>query len=135
MWLAVWNGTSPTLYVNGTLADNTSTGSGIYNASTEAVFSIGSYEVGDNSFAGAVDETAFYGTALSAAQILAHFNAATSPTPGFYSSLVIADGAIEYLQNIPAPSSITLLALGLIGSGLLRRSRRAPTEGCFAMSR
>jgi Concanavalin A-like lectin/glucanases superfamily/PEP-CTERM motif len=123
--VAVWNGTSPTLYVNGTLADDTSTGSGIYNASTSAIFSIGSYDDGSNPFNGAVDETAFYNRALTPAQILAHFNAVTSPAAGIYSSLVIADGAVEYLQNngIPEPSSIFLLASGLIGWAGLKRRR------------
>ena len=119
--VAVWNGTNAVLYVNGLLADNTSTGSGIYNASSSATFSIGSYDDGSNAFNGSMDEVAFYGSALSPAQILAHYNTASSPLPGAYSSLVLADGAIEYLQNIPEPSTALMLILGMAGCGLTRR--------------
>ena len=124
--VAVWHGTAPTLYVNGTRADDTATGTGVYNASTSAIFSVGSYDDGGNPFNGAMDETAFYNTALTTGQILGHFNAAASPNLGEYSSLVLADGAVEYLQNAaaPEPASVTLLALGVIGCGALKRHPR-----------
>lgn len=121
---AVWNGTTPSLYVNGvnTLAPVVVGGAGGYNASTTAIFSVGSYDTGSNPFTGAVDETAFYGTALSAPQILAHFNAASSAIPGAYGSLVVADGAIEYLRNIPEPTSLAMF--GLAGCFFAARRRR-----------
>jgi hypothetical protein len=119
--VVVYNGSVPTMYVNGVNTGASASGTG-YNASTSATFSIGSYDTGANSFSGAVDETAFYSSALSAAQIQAHFNAASSLTPGAYSSLVVADGAVEYLRNIPEPTSLAMLGLagGLLG---LRRQR------------
>jgi hypothetical protein len=127
--VAVWNGTTPFLYVNGALADDTSTGSGSYNASSSAILSLGSYDDGNNPFNGAVDEMAFYRSALTPLQILGHFNAASSPTAGTYSSLVLADGAVEYLQNaVPEPSAVSLMALGLIGCGALKRFPRAQTK-------
>lgn len=126
--VAVWNGSTAALYVDGALKDDTATGSGIYNASASAVLSVGSYDNGSNPFNGAMDEIAFYGLALSPAQILAHYNTAASPIPGAYSSLVLADGAIEYLQNVPEPSSVSLLLAGLVGCGALKRRRRSRLE-------
>ncbi len=123
--VVTWDGAIPILYVNGLLADNSSVGNGVYNASTAANFSIGSYDDGANAFNGAIDETAFYGSALTPAQIQNHFNLATSAVPGAYSSAILIDGATLYLRNIPEPSSMALAALGLLSAGS-RRSRRHP---------
>jgi hypothetical protein len=122
--VVVWNGISPVMYVNGSVADDTASGVGGYNASTSATLSIGSYDDGSNPFDGSVDEFAFYQTALTPAQITNHFNTAASTTPNAYRNTVIADGAVEYLQNIPEPSSALLLGLGAIGGALLKRRRR-----------
>jgi hypothetical protein len=122
--VVVWNGISPVMYVNGGLADNTSTGSGVYNASTSATLSLGSYDTGANPYNGSIDEFAFYQTALTPLQISTHFATAASATPNAYRDTVIADGAVEYLQNIPEPSSALLLGLGMIGGALLKRTRR-----------
>lgn len=126
--VAVWNGTNPFLYVDGQLVDDTATGSQSYKAN-EGIggtpsLSIGAYQNGDNPFSGSVDEVAFYPTALSPAQILAHYNTASSPVAGAYSSLVLADGAVEYLQNVPEPTAASLLLIGLVGCGGLKRHRR-----------
>ena len=127
--VATFDGTEPTLYVNGALADSTWTGSGAYLSNqggpSAPPLSIGAYDTGENPFTGSVDDFAFYHTALSPAQILAHYNAAFSATPGEYSSLVQADGAFVYLQNIPEPSTAALLLVGLLGAGGLKRHRRA----------
>jgi hypothetical protein len=123
--VGVWDGTDLSLYINGVNSGATSTGTG-YNPSTTATLSIGSYANGDNSFLGGlVDETAFYGTALTAAQIQAHFAAASSTTAGVYSNLVKADGALVYLQNsaVPEPAGASLAALGLLGV-MSRRGRK-----------
>jgi hypothetical protein len=107
--VAVWNGTAPRLYVNGQLVDTTNAAdrSGNYNASTSAIFSVGSYDNGGSPFNGLVDEIAFYPTALTGARILAHFQAAASTTPGAYSSQVAADGALIYLQQNPPTIDLT----------------------------
>ncbi|MES2470336.1 MAG: LamG-like jellyroll fold domain-containing protein [Verrucomicrobiota bacterium] len=121
--VAVWDGAAPTLFVNGvnTNAPVVVGGPGGYNASGTAIFSVGAYDTGSNPFNGAVDETAFYSKALSPAEILAHYEAAASTTPGFYSNLVTADGAVLYLNNVPEPTSAVLMLLGL--AGVMRRRR------------
>jgi hypothetical protein len=66
---------------------------------------VGSYDDGATAITGFMDEIAFYPTALNAAKILAHYNAASSLVPGAYNALVLADGATMHLdQNPPAVS-------------------------------
>src|SRR5204863_8037350 len=81
--VATWNGSSALLYVNGTLADNTNdaAATGVYNASGSAQLFLASTDSG-SPYAGSVDETAFYPTALTPAQVLSHFNTASSGTAG-----------------------------------------------------
>jgi len=120
--VATWNGSAALLYVNGILADDTNAAglNNVYNASTSATFFVGSTDSG-SPFNGAVDEVAFYPSALSAGSIASHFNAATA-TPGAYQALIRADGAVLQLSNIPEPSSsLTLLGLGALA---LRRRRK-----------
>jgi len=119
--VAVWSGSAATLYVNGTLADDSNTVglSGLYAASTTAIFSTGALSTALSPSTGLVDETAFYSTALSPAQIAAHYSAASSPVPGAYQSLVLGDGALLHLNNVPEPGLAGLTLLGL--AGLLRR--------------
>jgi hypothetical protein len=125
--VATWNGSAAALYVNGVLADDTNAGglSGIYNASTTATFGVGGITnvVGDNSpfRGGSVDEVAFYGSALTPAQILNHYNLATS-NPDVYHATVLADGALLQLTNVPEPTTALLAGLG--GLALLRRRSR-----------
>jgi hypothetical protein len=104
--VGVWDGTTAKLYVNGVDTAAPNTGAGGYNASTAAIFSVGAYDVGGSASTGFIDEVAFYGTALSAAQIQAHFDAASSLEPGAYSALVRADGARLHLDQNPPSVSI-----------------------------
>ena len=106
--VAVWSGSSAQLYVNGALVSETNAAgkSGNYRANTTESFYVGALLNGASPSAGLVDEIAFYPTALSATQILAHFHAVSNSAIGAYSSLVLADGAVEYLQQNPPVVSI-----------------------------
>jgi Concanavalin A-like lectin/glucanases superfamily/PEP-CTERM motif len=123
--VAVWDGTTPSLFVDGqnTGATINPADAGGYNASTTATFSTGAYDTGANPFTGSIDETAFYPTALTPAQISSHFAAASNTTPGAYASLVQGDGAVVYLRNaqVPEPATAGLALLGL--AACLRRRR------------
>jgi len=106
--VGVWDGTAAKLYVNGVDTAAPNTGAGGYNASTAAIFSVGTYDTGASPSTGFIDEIAFYPSALSATKIQAHYNAASSLVPGAYSALVRGDGAKLYLdQNPPAVSIAT----------------------------
>ena len=121
--VVTWTGSAAQLYVNGFLADDTNAGgrSGGYAPNTGTNLIIGASDTG-SPYLGSVDEVAFYPTALSASQILANFNAASSSTPGAYHNQVIGAGARLLLSNnIPEPTSAALAACGL--AGLLRRRR------------
>jgi hypothetical protein len=83
------------------------TGAGGYNASIAAIFSVGAYDVGGTASTGFIDEVAFYGSALSPAKIQAHYNTAASLVSGAYRSLVLADGAVLYLDQNPPAVNIT----------------------------
>ncbi len=120
--VATWDGSAAQLYVNGALAATANAGglNGVYNASTSADFIVAQSDTG-SPYTGSVDEVAFYGSALSSAQILAHFNTVASPVAGAYQSLVRADGARLQLSNntVPEPSAMMLLGAG--GMVLFRR--------------
>jgi hypothetical protein len=116
--VAVWDGTTATLYVNGVNVGSQTTN---YVANTDSPFSIGAYGTnnpGDNPFTGSIDEVAFYPTALTAAQIGNHYTNALSASPSTnYSSLVLADGAIEYLRlNEASPLYNVAVNSGTIGA-------------------
>ena len=105
--VGVWDGSAAKLYVNGVDTSAANVGAGGYNASTEAIFSVGAYDVGGTASTAFLDDVAFYGSALSAAQIQAHYNTAASLVPGAYRSLVLADGAVLYLDQNPPAVNIT----------------------------
>jgi Concanavalin A-like lectin/glucanases superfamily len=135
--VATWNGSAATLYVNGVLADNTNDpgATGVYNAnpaSTGAIFLLAQSDTG-SPYTGSVDETAFYGSALTPAQVLAHFNAASSGTAGAYQSLVRSDGALLQLSNNPVPEPGTAVLTGagallLLGHRALRRRKQREAQ-------
>ncbi|HEX5217949.1 MAG TPA: LamG domain-containing protein [Verrucomicrobiae bacterium] len=100
--VGVWDGTTAKLYVNGVDTGAINAGPGGYASSTAANFSVGAYDDGGTASTGNIDEIAFYPTALTDTQIQAHYIAAVAPSPGtYYRSLVLADGAVLYLDQNP----------------------------------
>ena len=89
------------MFVNGVDVTSANGGPGGYNANTTEAFRVGALIGGDNGYAGSLDDVAFYPSALSLAQIGDHYPTASSPGPGAYSSMVLADGAVLYLQQNP----------------------------------
>lgn len=81
---ATWDGTTLTLYVNGTSVGTLTPGGPISASAATDMILLNAEDTGGTSFTygvptQAVDEAAFYGTALSASRILAHYNAGTAP--------------------------------------------------------
>jgi Concanavalin A-like lectin/glucanases superfamily len=99
-----WSGSSLTAYVNG-VASTGDSGSGPLSnyASPYTGFTVGGPNDPHTGFAGQMGEFALYGTALSAARVTAHYNAAlaAAPTPppsSGYSSTVLADAPVVYYR-------------------------------------
>lgn len=109
---AMYDGTTAQLYVNG--APVASGNPTAYQANSVAALAVGSYSdlLGSgppyqNPFFGYVDEVALYSVALSGTKIMAHYQNGTNPartTP--YETLVVNDGAVEYLRLDEADPSV-----------------------------
>ena len=115
--MAVYNATAAaTLYVNGSQVAQ-ATGVSGYVPNPSYPMSIGGYSDGSqNPFVGDIDEFAFYGTALSAAKILAHYQNGINASRGVaYKSLVISDGALEYLR-LDSPAVNVAINSGSLGA-------------------
>lgn len=109
--VAVWSGTEARLFVNGVDTNAPNNGPGGYNANTTEKFRVGALIDGDNGYAGAIDDVAFYPSALTPAQISAHYNTAPSTVPGAYSSMVLSHGATLYLQQNPPEAKLEVTSL------------------------
>ena len=104
--VAVWSGTEAKLFVNGIDVTSVNSGPGGYNANTTEMFRVGALIGGDNGYAGAIDDVAFYPSALTPAQISDHYTTASSTVPGAYSSMVLSHGATLYLQQNPPEAKL-----------------------------
>ncbi len=109
--VAVWSGTAATLFVNGVDVTSVNNGPGGYNANTTEPFRVGALIDGASPFAGSVDEIAFYPTALTPQKIASHYATASSAEAGAYSSMVVADGALLYLQQNPPSAKLEVINL------------------------
>jgi hypothetical protein len=148
--VTVWDGTARTIsmYINGVLAVTSDPAPAGYQPNTndhdpaEAVrgpagLTVGAYnntQPGDNAFRGGVDEVAFFGKALSAAQILAHYQNATNAARALpYEQLVQADGPVVYLRlDDPTPAADTAVNMGTLqvaGAGAHSSDVRHPVAG------
>ena len=108
--VVVWNGSSASLHVNGQAIPAANAGNGVYNPNTTESFYVGALIGGGSPSTGDIDEVAYYPSALTPAQILNHYNLASSTRIGAYSSTVLADGAILYLQQNPPSTTITAMS-------------------------
>jgi hypothetical protein len=121
--VAVYDASVPsaTLYLDGQQVAQSTTPNGAYAANTNANLGIGGYPDGaQNPFLGAMDEVAIYASALSPAQVLAHYQNGTNAsrsTP--YSTLVSSDGAVEYLRLNEAAVNVAtnIGTLGPVANG------------------
>jgi hypothetical protein len=105
-----------TLYINGAQVAQ-ATGVSGYVPNPSYPMSIGGYSDGtQNPYVGDIDEFAFYTNTLSAPQILAHYQNATNASRSVsYKSLIIADGAAEYLR-LDSPAVNIATNIGTLGS-------------------
>jgi len=121
--VGVWDGTQNILYVNGVaVASNTGATTFVPNSDPTLPLTLGVRS--DNGFQanGSIDEAAYYATALSAAQILAHYQNGTNASPGTpYQTLIASDGAVGYWRlNEGNPTYATAPnsgSLGVSGNG------------------
>jgi hypothetical protein len=120
--VAVYNASVPsaTLYLNGVqVAAETSPEEGTFFANTNAPLSIGGYSDGaQNPFVGDIDEFALYTNALTAAQVLAHYqNGINANRTIAYDKLILADKPAEYL-HLDEPARAVVTNSGTLGSAL-----------------
>jgi hypothetical protein len=116
--VGVWDGTANHLFVNGVEVATTSTATFLPNSDPTLPLTLGVRS--DNAFQsnGSIDEAAYYTHALSAAQILAHYQNGTNASPGTsYQSLVAGDGAVGYWRlNESNPTYATAANAGTLGA-------------------
>lgn len=110
--VAVYDATVPsaTLYLDGQPVASSASPNGSFAPNPAFPMSIGSYSDGSqNPFIGDIDEFAIYPSALSASQVLAHYQNGTNASRTVsYGSLVKGDGAAEYLRlDEPAVNTAT----------------------------
>jgi len=99
--VGTFDGTSLKVYVNGTLGGTGAiAGTARGNTNSAIPLTFGSRALGASgafSYQGSIDEGAIYNTALSAAQVAAHYAAGTSPAPATpYEQVVLGDGPVGY---------------------------------------
>jgi len=95
--VGVWDGAANHLYVNGVEVANTPTATFLANNDLTLPLTLGVRSDGAFQSNGSIDEAAYYTNALSAAQVLAHYQNGTNASPGTpYQNLVTGDGAVGY---------------------------------------
>lgn len=108
---------SATLYFDGVQVAQSTTPNGTYAPNGTFPLAIGGYaDASQNPFIGDMDEVAVYTNALSAGQVLAHYQNATNAARGVsYDMLVEADGAVEYLR-LGEPAKNVAVNQGTLGT-------------------
>lgn len=119
--VAVYDATVPsaTLYLNGQQVAQSTSPNGTYAANTNSPFSIGGYpDASENPFIGAIDEVAIYTNALSATQVLNHYETGTNVLRTLsYPATITGDGAVEYLR-LDEPEQNPAANIGVLGPAL-----------------
>ena len=116
--VGVYDGSSMFLYVNGAQAATVPVAAGSFVPNGTQPFRIGATTIPNRTFDGSIDEVAFYGSALSAATVKAHFDAATTNGAG-YANLILASSPVGYwrLGEPGDPPAANLGTLGSAGNG------------------
>jgi hypothetical protein len=136
---------SATLYLNGVQVVQSTSANGTFAPNGTFPLSIGCYsDASQNPFTGDIDEVAVYTNALSPAQVLAHYQNGTNASRSLsYSTLVKADGAVEYLRLDEPAKNIAHNSgsLGATADGIFNLKTiaghagpRAPADGGFEAS-
>ena len=114
----VYDGTQAHIYVNGVESSPATTGGYVANTNTPLRIGAGTTETAPSLyFPGTIDEVAVYPTALSAAQIAAHYNAGINPAPPTpYTTLVRTDGPSAYWRLNDPAISVPAANLGSLGT-------------------
>lgn len=115
--VGTYDGATLVLYVNGNQA--ASVASTLSLSATGNGFRIGSNDTNNNMLNGMVDEVAVYNHALTAAQVLSHYNAARFSTnaPTFLAAI---SGGTQVAQSGQINQSLGLHALNVINTGTLQ---------------
>ena len=136
--VATYDGTTVRMYVNGVF-DSAAVRTN--HASDAFPWMIGRApgQPGDGSFTGSLDEVAFYGYCLTAAQVAAHYQARALPfTAGSYSYQVVQDGASNYwrLNETSGATAVDIIGgkNGTITGGVTLNQPGALASGDKAMS-
>jgi hypothetical protein len=114
--VASWDGTVGRVYVNGVLSATSTATTFVENP--DGAFAVGARSDGAFVWAGAADEVALYSSALSDAQVLAHYQNGTNAarlTP--YASVVTTDGAAGYYHLNEAAFGGKPANFGTLGGG------------------
>ncbi|HEX3359325.1 MAG TPA: LamG-like jellyroll fold domain-containing protein, partial [Tepidisphaeraceae bacterium] len=136
--VGTYDGATARLYVNGNLAGSTAASVADWTRNTEMALRLGGTGLqgnlsdgplisvagyaGNRQFDGWLDEVAVYPSLLSASQVKAHFDAATTNNAG-YGAQILANGPVGYWHldepavTAPNPSTFPVLAnVGSLGS-------------------
>src|SRR5207244_10787522 len=119
--VGVYDGANASLYFNGQLAAGPIPAIGFLpNTNISIPLRIGATTFPNRAFDGWVDEVAFYGQALAADRVAAHYNTASS-NPASYEAQVLADQPIGYWHldepaYVPPGVLPTAVNLGFLGS-------------------
>ena len=118
--VGTFDGTTIKLYTNGVLGGSAAiSGTFRQNANSAIPLTFGARADGVSGYyesAASFDESAYYTTVLSAAQVMAHYQAGTNAAPGTaYKNVILADAPVGYWRY-NEPADVIAANLGTLGS-------------------